>query len=285
MEGRFVIVEFYEAMNYRGWVKSFLMEDLDPGLESKIKHYVKYLKGLHPDEMDCVEIIHHKQIKKKHMGIFSEKAPYYFVVYMKDLEDGLMNAGYLMGQLALYLTTKELGSYVTGIEKATKYLDGQVYDSFEVLSQEENSSLVKKEELEETWMCIMAFGKPERKIRQMSKTIDKFVLDKKCVYKTQVSTNIQMILNAAVYAPTKMLVRPYRFVIHDQRVHLYAKNEALMTSYQRVTFYLDCGIMLAYLGVKAEELWMTMSVTQLNRLLEREQKHYHYISSLIFEDQ
>lgn len=270
-------MDFYEALNYRGWVKSFLMDDLDPNLISKIKHYVKCLKGIHSEYKNRFEIVHHSEIKKKHNSLFSERAPYYFIIYMNDLEKELMNAGYLCGQLALYLTSKELGSYVTGIEKSSKYREGDLVAA---------SIRAKESKGEgELWMCIMAFGKPERKLRQIGKHIDKFVFDKKCVYKTEISTNIQTILNSAVYAPSKMRMRPYRFVIYDNRVHVFVKNEAMMTSYQRVTFYLDCGIMLSYLGLKAEEIWMSMMITQMSKLKEREQKNYQYITTLLFEDQ
>lgn len=273
----FVIMEFYDAMNYRGWVKSFSMDGLDTRLEGMIINYVKYLKGLNEEFTDRFEIVRRSDVNKSMIGTFSTKAPYYFIIYINDLEKELLNAGYLMGQLALYLTTKELGSLLIGVEK--------VKTKAQVPTMLQSSTVDHEAMEEETWMAIMAFGKPERKLRPTPKKLPEYILDKKCIYKSPIDQRVQAIINTAVYAPTKMRIRPYRFLVNELKVHVYGKHEALMTTYQRVTFYLDCGIMLAYLGLKAEEQWMTMVVKQAPKLMQREQKHYRYIISLQFEDQ
>ena len=59
----------------------------------------------------------------------------------------------------------------------------------------------------------------------------------------------------------------------------------MMTSFQRSAVLLECGITLAYLGMKAEELWMTMNIKQVQRLAEKELAHFQYLVSLVFENQ
>lgn len=278
LEGRLVAMEYYDTINYRGWVKGFQMQQLDNAAESKIHNYLKYLKGFQEQEKERFEIIRYEEIKKAHLGLFTTKAPYYFVVYLTDLETQLLNAGYLMGQFSLYLMTKEIGSCLVGLEEVKKYVSSSVVVRSD--SIDENMPFEER-----TWVAIMAFGSPEHKFRQVSKKFHQIISDKKCIYKSDIDARIQSIISAGVHAPSKMLIRPYRFVIKGLKVHLFVKNESMMTASQRMCVYLDCGIMLAYLGLKAEEQWMTMIVRRVAKHMEIEQKKYKYIVSLSFEDQ
>ncbi|MDO5294596.1 MAG: nitroreductase family protein [bacterium] len=278
LEGRLVIMEYYDAINYRGWVKTFNEEKLDSGVESKIQNYIKHLKGFQEDGEEKFEIIRSEEIKKAHLGLFTTKAPYYFVVYIKDLETQLLNAGYLMGQLALYLMTKEVGSCLVGLETVKRYVT-QNETAYSMLEQD-NAEFPEK-----TWVAIMAFGKPEHKLRQAGKRLRRLLSDKKCICVTEIDPRVQSILTVGIQAPSKMLVSPYRFVVKGTKAHILAKAESMMTSSQRMCVYLDCGIMLAYLGLKAEEQWMTMVVKKMERFSEKKHNNYKYLVSLSFEDQ
>ena len=44
------------------------------------------------------------------------KVPYYFLFYAKKTEDYLLNAGYLLEQIVLYMTTKGLGTCYLGMK-------------------------------------------------------------------------------------------------------------------------------------------------------------------------
>ena len=116
-------MDFYEAINCKGWTKSFVMDELQPDMETKIINYTKYLRGFDPEKKDSFSIVRYKDIKRRHREFFSNKAPYYLIVYLDDLQKQLMNAGYLMGQMALYLMTKDLGSCLLGVEKVKKEED------------------------------------------------------------------------------------------------------------------------------------------------------------------
>ncbi|MDO5520462.1 MAG: nitroreductase family protein [bacterium] len=278
LEGRLVIMEYYDTINYRGWVKTFKEEKLDSAIEGKVQNYIKHLKGFQENSEEKFEIIRSEEIKKSHLGLFTTKAPYYFVVYIKDLETQLLNAGYLMGQLALYLMTKDLGSCLVGLETVQRYVSQN--ESVSSLLKQENEEFTEK-----TWVAIMAFGKPDHKLRQSGKRLSKLLSDKKCICVTEIDPRVQTILTVGVHAPSKMLVRPYRFVVKGTKAHILAKAESMMTGSQRMCVYLDCGIMLAYLGLKAEEQWMTMIAKKSTKYAEKKQKNYKYLLSLSFEDQ
>ncbi len=271
-------MDFYEAIYCKGWTKSFLMDELQPDMEGKIINYTKYFRGMNPEQKDNFAIIRYKDMKRKHRELFSCKAPYYLIIYMNDLQKQLMNAGYLMGQLALYLMTKEIGSCILGVEKIKKLGDSNALDQAVILSQVDNKENVG-------WMAIMAFGKPEHRLRLYPKSVNKLFVEKKCIYKSNTESNIGVILSASAHVPSKLFFSPFRYVVSDNRVHIYSKNEAMMTSYQRSLVILECGILLAYLGMKAEELWMTMNIKQVQRLAEKELAHFQYLVSLVFENQ
>ena len=271
-------MDFYEAINCKGWTKSFVMDELQPDMEGKIINYTKYLRGIDPEKKDSFAIVRHKDIKRRQRELFSGRAPYYLIVYLEDLQKQLMNAGYLMGQMALYLMTKEIGCCLLGVEKVKK-------DDYSEIRK--NAMLCSENEQDEStsWIAIMAFGKSEHRLRQFPKAVNKLFLEKRCIYKSNTVANIGTILTASAHVPSKLFLSPFRYVISDNRVHVYTKNEAMMTSFQRSAVYLECGIMLAYLGLKAEELWMSMNIKLVQRLAEKELAHFQYLVSLIFENQ
>lgn len=271
-------MDFYEAINCKGWTKSFVMDELQPDIEGKIINYTKYLRGMDLDRKDCFSIVRYKDLKRRHREKFFNKAPYYLIIYLQDIERQLMNAGYLMGQMALYLMTKEIGSCVLGVEKIKKGEDIELMDKAMVTSHMEEEELPG-------FMAIMAFGKPERRLRQYSKAVNKLLVEKKCIYKSNTEPNISTILTASAHVPSKLFSNPFRYVISDNRVHIYVKREAMMTSFQRTAVYMECGILLAYLGMKAEELWMSMTIKQVQRLAEKELNHFTYMISLVFDNQ
>ncbi len=271
-------MDYYEAINCKGWTKSFVMEELQPDMEGKIINYTKYLRGINPDQGDSFAIVRFKDMRRRYRELFASKAPYYMVIYLDDLQGQLINAGYLMGQMALYLMTKDIGSCVIGVErvKGTDHTD--LFQNALVVSQNEQQYVG-------TYMAIMAFGRPEHHMKQFSKAGKKLLVEKKCIYKSNTEPNIGPILSAIAHAPSRLFLSPYRYVISDNRVHIYTKNDVLLANFQRMYVYLECGIQLAYLGVKAEELWMSMNVKQVQRLAEKELNHFQYLVSLTFENQ
>lgn len=271
-------MDFYEAINCKGWTKSFIMDELQPDMEGKIINYTKHLRGMDLDRKDHFSIVRYKDMKRRHRELFSNKAPYYLIIYLNDLQKQLMNAGYLMGQLALYLMTKEIGSCVLGVEKIKKSEETELDNKAIV------TSLVEEVE-SPSFMAVMAFGKPERRLRQYSKAVNKLLVEKKCIYKSNTEPNISTILTASAHVPSKLFSSPFRYVISDNRVHIYIKHEAMLAGFQRTAVYMECGITIAYLGMKAEELWMGMTIKQVQRLAEKELNHFTYMISLVFENQ
>lgn len=271
-------MEYYDAINYRGWVKSFHMEEVGENIEGKINHYVKYLRGFRESLGNKFEIVRYDNTSRVHMGLFTTKAPYYFLVYITDLEEQLLNAGYMMGQLSLYLMTKGIGSCLVGLEQVKTRVSGEVLYASKAL--QENAELPDK-----TWVAIMGFGMPEQKLKECKKRLYERISDKHCIYKSEVNPRIQAVINVGVHAPSKMLIRPYRYVINKNQALIYAKGESMMTGAQRMCVYLDCGIMLAYFGLKAEEQWMTMLVKRSEKRVQKEWKGFKYLVSLSFEDQ
>ena len=184
----------------------------------------------------------------------------------------------MMGQLSLYLLTKEIGSCLIGLEKVNERVQGDVVYASKSLQQTKVFS-------EPTWVVVMGFGMPEQKIKQTKKKLHQKISDKNCTYRSEVDPRVQSIINVGVHAPSRMLVRPYRYVINKNQAFIFAKGESMMTSAQRMCVHLDCGIMLAYLGLKAEELWMTMLVKRSEKRIQKEWKGMKYLVSISFQDQ
>lgn len=253
-------MELYEAIQYKGWVKAFSLQKIDDKIYGNIVSFLRHLNHLQDQDKTSYEICEQKEMKQKGME-YSVKAPYYFLVRLNDLEDDLINAGFLMGQLSLYLITKELGSCIMGIEKV-KLADTK----------------------EAKWVAILGFGKPSQKIKISNQKSRNFISDKFCYNKSEENGDMKQVISAAGYAPTNVLYQPYRFIVYEDHVHILGKKEALMTKHQKLGCRLELGIMLAYMQLKSEELWMWFSAKKAELDLGKTGKNYNYMISVYIEN-
>ena len=101
-------MNLYEAIFLRKSVRNYEMEALKPSLLTEIKDYCKQIEGLNPGITTDISIIDNTKGQYKRVHLLGVKAPYYLAFYSEDKDKAMLNAGYILEQLALFLCTKGL---------------------------------------------------------------------------------------------------------------------------------------------------------------------------------
>ncbi|BCN30183.1 nitroreductase family protein [Anaeromicropila herbilytica] len=255
-------MNLYDAILVRKSVKNYHMDELEQTMLNNILNFANHLSMLTEDNKVQYKILHHSYTDNKLLSIFSVKAPYYFVIASDNDDLSLMNNAYLMEQISLYLTTKGIGSYLIGKKKINKELvDGLNYDSG----------------------LIMAFGKAKdniyRDVRKLKHIDEKDI----CIYKCEPDMSLKSLMKIASYSTANRTMQPFRFVIYDNRIHLFSKKETFHARTYHEAKNIDIGIILAHLLVAAEELWFQTTIKKQENITNREMKNNEYVISLFLK--
>lgn len=108
--------ELYNAIFKRKSVRKY---DLTPLSDEKMNRVQEYARGIKPlDESIHYEISYLETDKVK--SIMPIKAPHYICLYSEKKDKYLLNAGFLLQQIDLFLSANDLGSCWLGMAKPSK---------------------------------------------------------------------------------------------------------------------------------------------------------------------
>lgn len=253
-------MNLYEGIFERQSVRHYRMEAIDTKIMNNILNYASHLESLSENCRTGFRVIAWQNVKKHLRGTFQVKAPYYLVLFSDCTEEAMLNAGYLLGQMDLYMVSHGLG---------TCFFSG-------------GRLLCPAEDGLEPVMAI-AFGKPERQYYQSSRRTKRLPLSELCAIKTEISEEVQCILEAARLAPSSFNSQPWRFVACEGRIHIFCKKSRLPVQGMQRLHYLDTGIALAYLAVSAEEFWYSPRMLKAENILEKQFKRNEYVMTMKFK--
>ena len=173
-----------------------------------------------------------------------------------------MNAGFLMEQLSLYLETRGRGSCFVGM---AKHRDKEL----------EAKGFVQK--------IILAFGMPKDLNKFRDKEPKRMALDELCVYKEPPKAWVKEMLEAARLAPSSTNCQPWRFVVYENRIHVFSKKPLGERSMLNPFTELNFGIMLANVMVAAEEVWIDLDLIKLNNITHKSIPNNQYVISILLK--
>ena len=173
-----------------------------------------------------------------------------------------MNAGFLMEQLSLYLETRGIGSCFVGM---AKHRDKEL----------EAKGFVQK--------IILAFGMPKDPNKFRDKEPKRMALDELCVYKEPPKAWVKEMLEAARLAPSSTNSQPWRFVVYENRIHVFSKKPLGERSLLNPFTELNFGIMLANVMVAAEEVWIDLDLIKLNNITHKSIPNNQYVISILLK--
>ncbi|BCJ95845.1 hypothetical protein acsn021_34140 [Anaerocolumna cellulosilytica] len=255
-------MNLYEAIFVRKTIRKFHMDSLDKVLLNNIITFAESIPMLFEGINVEYKLLEHKDIKHYFNGNITVKSPYYLSLYSDKTSGYQMNAGFVIQQIALYLTAKGLGSCYLGRLKAKK----SVFDE----------SLKEKEHV-----ITLAFGEGEHEIYRQSDRIKRLPLTDIAIIKSEIGKNVKTMVSAARLAPSSMNSQPWRLVVYDNRIHVFCKRNIFLQGILSELKLIDIGICLAHLVVAAEELWLNVRVVKVDNINNLSFKKNDYIISLL----
>lgn len=251
-------MNLYEAIFVRRSVRNYLPDTLGPQMLQDILDEYDEVKGLFGGIETELVILDNRKGEYRLLSLLGIHAPYYLAIYSEEKDRAMMNAGYLMQQMSLYLCTRGLGSCFVGnpmMKKKYTRRDGKKL------------------------MAVLAFGKPKGACTRKPVEAKRLSLSDLCVYKEMPRQWMKQLLEAARMSPSSMNSQPWRFVVFDSRIHIFSKKHSggRMGKYEELNF----GIMFANMMVAAEELWLDVDLIRLEEISQKNFLNSQYMLSAI----
>jgi len=248
----------FDAIYSRKSVKHFFNEKLEWDIIEDILEFANNLPMLIDGISVEFKLVSNIEEKQGFRGPFHIKAPYYICISSEEKEDYLINAGYLMQQLSLYITSKGL---------ATCF-------------QYRNPGHGLKSTMKYDFVVALAFGNPSTLSSDNNLEANCLPEDEVIVYKEEVSSDIKQVLSAARLAPSVYNSQPWRFVVYKNRIHIFTRKNNLIARALDHNKMVDMGIMLANLLLAADELWVELSLGVSDTLTNKWFKSNEYVRTI-----
>lgn len=245
-------MNLYDAVAIRMSVRSFEDVELNTELLDEIDIFVSTI--IPYDSSIDVDI---KLIKSQRKLM---TPPYYAVLYSEEKAGCYMNAGYIMQQLVLYLTSRGIASCYKMIPVGIEAKD------------------------EQGRKCIIsiAFGIAKEEMYRNPDRAKRNPLEKMCVIKTKLSREVRELLKAGRMAPSSFNSQPWRFVVSEKKIHIFKKESS--TSVSNNIKDIDMGIMIANMVMCADELWIDIVVGDIEKVKAKKYANNVYVTSILVRE-
>ena len=245
--------KLYDAIFKRKSVRKYKKENLSEEKIEKIKNFLDNAKILDEDINFEVKFVNSDDVK----SLLPIKSPHYLQFFSEEKGDYLLNAGFILQQLDLYLTTERLGSCWFGMAKPKK-------------------EIIAKSNYE--YVITLVFGKSSEKNERDS--LEDF--DRKELTEIKEGENYNKLLEAARLAPSATNGQPWYFKVEEAKIHLYQSELNFLKKF----FYkkmngIDMGIALSHIWLAAEQFDYDFNFTKM-LTPPAEIEGYNYIGTVNF---
>lgn len=230
----------YPVIFKRKSVRKFEKEPLDDSVLQSIEEKLQDLEPLFPEIKTKLAVVGNNEIG----GMFAIKAPHYIALYSEEKDGYLLNAGYLLQQMDLYLSSEEIGTLWLGLAKPEEKLkakDGLPY------------------------VITLAFGKAKVPVHRNHTGEFK----RKDLSEITNLSGAKSLLEAVRLAPSSTNNQPWYLEGTEEELHVYCKK---MTGMKGKFFPLakkwlpvDVGIALCHLKISALEQGKEVEFVKENR--------------------
>lgn len=234
------------------------MEALAANMLEQIENLFREVDSLFGQFGAETAVLDNTRGQMKKFGMFGVKAPYYLAFYSEEGERYQMNMGYQMQQMALQLCCMGLGTCFLGSMKLPRQF------------QRRNGKKI---------VGLMAFGRARGSHVRKKIEAKRLSLDELCIYKEVPRQWMNQLLEAARMAPSTLNSQPWRFVVYDNRIHIFSKKHGVekFGKWDELNF----GIMFANMMVAAEELWLDVDLIRLGEITQKNFSNSQYVLSAI----
>lgn len=236
-------MNIYETIFKRKSIRKYDMKSLDLDI---LKDIERYLENIKPYDLDIKTKMYILKDEKEIEGMFKVKAPHYIAITSEKKEEYLLNAGYMLEQIVLYLASKGIGSCWLGNAKPIK-------------QKLENSEL--------DFVVMIAFGNPDETMYREN------VAEFKRKNITEISnlTQTNNILEAAKLAPSAMNQQAWYFEFNQYEISVYRKKALIVI--EKLS-KIDIGIALAHIYIAFKEQGKNVEIIKKEN---KEKRGYEYI--------
>lgn len=240
-------------------IRHYLQETIEWDDIQSILDYANTLPKLLDNIAVEFKLVSNIEEKQGFRGPFTIKAPYYLCISSEEKEDYLLNAGYMMQAMNLYLVSRGFGTRFVG----------------------SNPGFSLKSAMKYKYVVALAFGKTDEKLTQDNSEEKCLPESDVVIYKEEVPSDIRTLLTAARLAPSALNSQPWRFVVYKNHIHIFTrKNPMLIRPFDLVKI-IDMGIMLSNLLSAADELWVDAAFTKSDSLKTKSLKSNEYIGTIV----
>lgn len=250
-------MNLYEAVYARKSVRAFTAEPVGAKTIEGIKKFHKEVESLFGG-IDTELVVLDNRKGRTGIGLVSVKAPYYLALYSNEKEKTMMNAGYIMQQISLYLCSKGLGSCFVGLNWLKP---------------------VYRKKNDKVLVGLLAFGKSKGAYTRKSSDAHRMEMRELSVFKEKPRLWMNQLLEAGRLAPSSMNGQPWRFVVYDNRIHVFSKKHKA-GQLSKIT-EMDFGVLFSNMMVVAEELWLDVDLIKLDGISQKNYPNSQYVLSVI----
>ncbi|MFW5749437.1 MAG: nitroreductase family protein, partial [Halanaerobium sp.] len=216
--------DLYQAIYKRKSIRKYKEENLSEQKLTEIRGFLDKAKVINQEIRFEAKIVNSDKVK----SLLPIRSPHYLQFFSETEGDYLLNAGFILQQLDLYLSASSLGSCWFGLAKPKK-------------------EIIAESDLE--YVITLVFGSPAEPSQRDS--IEDF--DRKPLSEIKEGQNHYDLLEAVRLAPSATNGQPWYFISDKDQIHLYQ----LEPNFIKKFFYekmnrIDMGIALAHLWLAAE---------------------------------
>lgn len=239
--------ELYQTIFKRRSVRKFTKDVLDEAASKALLTYIGTLRPLFPDIRTEIRIIGAQETK----GILRTDAPNYIVLFSEAKEGYLVNAGFLLQQLDLYLSANGIGNCYQGMAKLVKGVDPPSGKEM---------------------VMAMSFGRPAEPLHRQN--VSEF--KRRTIEDISSVKGYDTIMEAARLAPSGLNNQSWYFTGEDGTIHAYAKRSLMAEKMNHI----NVGIALCHMWLAAEHLSKKASILAPNQTSPAAIKGYEHVASL-----
>ncbi len=223
--------ELYEVIQKRKSVRKYDMSPLDSSILQSIKEFGETVEPLIPDINVKFGFFPHEDVK----SLMAVKAPHYVGIYSEHKDNYLLNAGYMLQQMDLFLSENNLGSCWLGMAKPSVALP----ESLDGLS----------------FVIMLAFGKAEEEVHRNSKEEFK----RKAIDEITDIPDSTELLEAVRLAPSATNSQNWYFTGEGENIVACRKHTGLIKEPIMARLNtIDMGIALCHLSLSAKNQGKSM---------------------------
>jgi nitroreductase len=214
-------MDLYQSIFKRKSIRNYDIAKLD---SSTIKDIEEYLNCIKPYDSKIKIKSYIFDDEKQISGFFKIKAPHYIAITSEKKEDYLINVGYILEQLVMYLTTKEIGTCWLGGSKP-------------------NPEILKGNSLD--YVVMLAFGKAKEPLYR--ENVSEF--KRKSISEISNLNETNNVIEAVRLAPSASNQQAWYFEYDQDEISVYCKK--VMHLMDRMS-KIDIGIALAHIYIAAK---------------------------------